>query len=85
VKVVLGVISPVVWCQEKISLCRDFKDMDRILPSNAQLLAMDLRLASIYSPRPIYYDVQDVNPALPFMVFLWAIPIHLVWNLDPAH
>jgi hypothetical protein len=73
IKVVLGLTPPGQWCEEKVPLCNDFIQLDRILPSNAQILAKS-RLASIYSPRPIYYDINDIKS---------KDPIYAVYIGDP--
>lgn len=63
-QVTLGITSPATWCQEKIPLCEDLKKLDTVLPPDAQLLAA-FRLASVYVPRPVYYDINDTRPEHP--------------------
>lgn len=69
-QVTLGLTSPATWCEEKIPLCADLKKLDAILPPDAQLLG-EFRMASIYAPRSVYYDIYDTRPARPvYAVFL---------------
>jgi len=63
-KVILGITPPAEWCRETIPLCDDFAQLDQILPADAQLLG-SLRMASVYAPRPLYYDIRDASPKAP--------------------
>jgi hypothetical protein len=83
VKVSLGITPPAEWCQDTIPLCNDFAQIDRVLPAGAQLLG-DLRLASVYAPRPVYYDIQDADPRSPLYAVYIGDPEESGVNSGPC-
>jgi hypothetical protein len=70
-QVTLGFTSPATWCEQKIPLCEDIKKLDTVLPPDAQLLAA-FRMASVYAPRSIYYDIYDTRPEHPVYAIYYA-------------
>jgi hypothetical protein len=83
VKVSLGITPPAEWCQDAIPLCNDFAQLDRVLPAGAQLLG-NLRLASVYVPRPVYYDIQDADPRSPLYAVYIGDPEESGVNSGPC-
>jgi hypothetical protein len=47
----------------------DYLKLDRILPSNAVILARDFRLSAVYAPRPIYFDASDLPDGKEVVLF----------------
>ncbi len=82
-RVSLGITPPAEWCQDTIPLCNDFAQIDRVLPAGAQLLG-DLRLASVYAPRPVYYDIQDADPRSPLYAVYIGDPEESGVNSGPC-
>jgi hypothetical protein len=58
--VLLGLENIDVFYRRYIAFYDDFVELDRRLPEDAVLFVPDLRLASIYAPRPLYFDTADL-------------------------
>ncbi|WP_299490638.1 hypothetical protein [Acaryochloris sp. IP29b_bin.137] len=70
--VILGIQSKVDFYRDKIPFYDDYQALDRLLPKNSVLLVSEklIRLSSVYSPRPVYFTLDDVPPLKPVYLFL---------------
>jgi hypothetical protein len=46
--------------QRYVAFYDDYVRLDKLLPKNTILLSEDRRISSVYAPRPIFFDPQDV-------------------------
>lgn len=67
--IALGIGNHQDYYRDFIALYDDFRRLDRILPEDAVLYARN-RLPSIYFPRPVYMDYQDLPAGRPTYVLL---------------
>lgn len=72
-RVTLGLDPPVEFYRRYVAYFDDFAVLDRMLPSDAVLLAAPERLPLIYTPRPIFQDARDVPRGRAIFLFVRSL------------
>jgi hypothetical protein len=62
-------LEKTAFYQRYVPFYDDYLKLDRILPSNAVILARDFRLSAVYAPRPIYFDASDLPDGKEVVLF----------------
>jgi hypothetical protein len=67
---------PVVFGLEKgafyqryVAFYADYVNLDRLLSRDTVLLVQDFRLDAVYAPRPVFFDLRDLPPDKPVVLF----------------
>ena len=57
----LGIYPKNIFFSKYIPFYKDYKQLDKILPFNANILVVGSRVNSFYSPRPMFMSINDLN------------------------
>ncbi|MGA3327694.1 MAG: hypothetical protein ABSF45_24815 [Terriglobia bacterium] len=69
IKVDGGLVSRDSFREEYVAFSKDFRELDRLLPRNAVLYAVNTRLPSYYAPRPVIFTLEDLRGRGPLYRF----------------
>jgi hypothetical protein len=74
VSLLAGVLSPTEYYRRYVAFVGDFERLDGLLPQDARLLVKSdhdvWRIPSVYSPRPVVFSLDDVDPAPSYLFFI---------------
>jgi len=65
-----GLVSRAAFLDRYVAFMQDFRSLDKLLPPGADMYVTNLRLPSIYSPRPVIYSLSDWDGLAPLFHFL---------------
>jgi hypothetical protein len=60
-EVASGVMSHDSFLRDYVAFTEDFQSLDRLLPRDGVIYAVNLRLPSYYAPRPVIFTLEDLR------------------------
>jgi hypothetical protein len=68
-KVVSGMESREAFLDQHVAFNEDFRNLDRLLPTDAVLYVVRSRFPSYYAPRPVIFTLEDLRGRGPLFRF----------------